>query len=415
MSAHHLRKQASAPSVEAGFVAISAGTDGFPRVTDENGDSRSLRPSEVTTIASNADLPTAVAGVISLSGNYEIVDEIDIGSDMIELSDGSIVGFGMGSALMSTHATAVVKLADEDCLLRSVRIEAKTAGAYSVLCDGADGATLEDLYCLDTDGEAIAGKGVHVLGNDCTVFGRGMYVSGAAGVDVAGDECTVDVVGGSIIGGVSVDGPASDTVMRLAGMLVDTLDVADPASFGNGSLDVVGCRFIGAVTGVDWTAAYAHFGGNEGLPDSRVFAEMTSEGESTATTSGGMGMWTLGVLGLAAQGSTGCVTTAVNRVTLDAAVKGSHRVSWRGHARVTGPASAECAIGIGFGGSDPANGRFSKFKLDAAGEGFVAFSASEIMAAQTAAVSEYGEVFVRNDADGTDLTVTDVHLVVEGE
>ncbi len=256
------------------------------------------------TVAAKADLPTAVAGVITLvtGTTYNWLQPVDLGTDVLEGHDVTIVGDQSLNALITTNNAAALLSSDADgfIILEGMRF-VNTGGPLFLFDLGVvAGSYLTMVDCRGGAGEKIgtitSAARVSISGGAWSLFDGGWTFNGEVKELSMHNMSIQSSATGSAYKGVEFTTDADIDTARLSELRFTTGEATDDGlSFhASGtyaqSIKVTNCSHIGLGDFVDASALaktsplFDAQGNGVGLDDSVSGAELGVNGNSSETT-----------------------------------------------------------------------------------------------------------------------------------
>ena len=257
-------------------------------------------PTNEVYVASETDLPTAVAGVITLAPStlYHILGSVDLGSDRIVFSSNSILQGQQRalSTITSTTTSPLFKGTSVDVRIYELTIVATTASKIVEFDGGGTSLlTLKGVNCYTVTADAVTVNNYsNLLIDNCVFFGGVdvLTITGASNAGALIQLCGfVGYTGRGIDLGTSVGNGgiiSACSVVGTGGADTSIVGAAANANLHPNKRWVVDqCDFVGAntvLTGVDVADDQWLFRDNTGLTASRSIGDGFITGNANSTT-----------------------------------------------------------------------------------------------------------------------------------
>jgi hypothetical protein len=372
---------------------------------------------EFVFVKDKSDLPLAVGGVIHLEDNatYFFITEVDL----------------TGDRLVGGVNTTILGGSSENCRIKSTGLtDALITSQYSLPIRGI---TIEASLALDLDGDGVntALDWFGVNFTDCAVVGTVKDYSNFIMTDCAflnSSGLTLDGTIGTVgfgtclfdgnTGGTIITIPSTATISRrfrviyssfIAGSGETALNVSTSASIPAEGYILDTCNFAGGGTytaGVQVNDNKARHTECRGVPNSASIGYYTMNGNAVASDVITQGVAVKVAGTTTAQGITQRFTHTNNRLTYSGALTRNFRVS--GVLSFTSGANDKIGVYVAKNGTPIANSEiYSTANTAGRSENVTAQALVEL------ATNDYVEIWVENDTDTDDITVSDLSVIIE--
>ena len=376
-------------------------------------------------VCSKSDLPSSDGGVITLDANivYFLCGDIDLTGDRLVLGENTCIigGSSENASLTSTGLSASEYLIYTDWTFPCRHITFKdVTNAIGV---NLLGNSTDTNLALDWTGTNFTGCSVNVRCGDIDnfIFDKGAVLGGGE-IQFFGDVGTIALNNSIFVG----DG-TSEALLRVESTANITrrfrsiyssyvafgsttaIDFNTSATVSNENYILDTCNFSGGstyLTGVDSTDNKALFVNNIGIVNSADISQYYMNGNATATVIASSGVAVKAAGTTISSGITSKFTNTSNRATYTGALSKSFKVT--ATASVTSGNGHQVGIYISKNGTIlPESEIYITTNASGRAENATVQSLVQVVA------TDYVEVWVENSTSATNITVSDLNVIVE--
>lgn len=367
-------------------------------------------------VRSKADLPTPVSGVITLVNDttYFITTSIDLTGDRIVTgSNNAIIGSAAENCfLFSTGLTGTALITGTSSLaIRFITITADIAFDLNNAMGALDWYSVRLVNCPTV---GTIQNYANIVWLNCAISNSANLVFTGTQASIAFTTCLFDGRAGQ----TTITIPSAAIITRRFRMLycaliVDAtetgIDFSTSATVPDESYILDNCNFAGAGTylaGLDYTSNKASFFNNVGITNTTAVAQYSMTGNATTTVIGAVGTF------VKIEGTT--VPSSIlqkfdlstsNRALYQGASPSNFRVL--GFASMTSGNNQDIRLRIALNGTTLTDST-SKFRTTGSGEA----ASIGVQTLVSMNPTDYIEMFVTNDTATTNITVSDMNLII---
>lgn len=380
-------------------------------------------PASLVLVNVKADLPAAVAGVITLAANttYFFLNTVDLTGDRLVCSSGtSLIGGSLNnSRIKSTGLSAPLISSQYSLTVRDLAIEA--TAIFDLNASGAPGTTSVDFFGVNIENASIIGTianyalinfnngafnnsaGLYIDGTVDSLAFNNLFFQGTSDLVIIKSTCVIQRRIRASLTGAVVIGPLSSFFEVQAGAIIP-----------NEGLQLIDCSLtlVGGATAINGLGTIASSNiilivGCKGVENTAVIGQMYMQGNATATVVGAVNTFVKAAGVTTASDQIAKYTHSNNRLTNNAVLE--RRFLLTAQVSVTAASGVEFEVGF-------FDSHISDVRVPSRGKSTTTASNRPETVTITDVVqhgdTDYIEIWVKNNTNSSNLTVASMNVIV---